>query len=150
MSALELLKTDKDVFLYVKNHLLNQNYKCQDEDYSDCLYRSNSDDGLMCAVGCLISDINYNPGLEHKNIEEPDIIEALDNSMPNWLINIKMLTRLQNIHDGKRVEDWKFYLDELDSIYGENAKVKNYNNEITNQSDEGYNEYWHDQNLKSK
>jgi hypothetical protein len=30
-----------------------------------------------------------------------------------------MLTRLQNIHDGKCIEDWKFYLDELDSIYGE-------------------------------
>ena len=150
MKALELLETDSDVFRYVSNHLLRQNYTCQDKDMLECLYKSESDDGLMCAVGCLISDINYKPSLEQKNIDNPDIMEALNNSMPKWLINKKLLTRLQNIHDNKPVEEWEYYLGELESIYGKDTKIKSYDNEIINQSDEGYNEYWHKQNQENK
>ena len=150
MKALELLETDSDVFRYVSNHLLRQNHKCQEGDMLDCLYKSESDDGLMCAVGCLISDINYKPSLEYKNVDNPDIMEALNNSMPKWLINKKLLTRLQNIHDDKPVEEWEYYLDELESIYGKDTKVKSNDNGIINQSDEGYNEYWHKQNQESK
>lgn len=150
MKALELLETDSDVFRYVSNHLLRQNHKCQEKDMLDCLYKSESDDGLMCAVGCLISDINYNFGLEYKNVDDPLILEALGKSMPKWNINIKMLTRLQNVHDTTSVEEWEYYLDELDSIYGKDTEVKSHDNGIINQSDEGYNEYWHKQNQESK
>ena len=121
MKALELLETDQDVFMYVRDHLLRQKQPSKDKMGMECLYKSDSDDGLMCAVGCLISDVNYNPGLEQKNIANPDIMEALDRSMPRWLVNKKLLTKLQIIHDNKPVEEWKDCLDDLgDSLYENN------------------------------
>ena len=124
MKALELLETDKDVFNYVKNHLLNQNYKCQDEDGEQCLYKGQFNDGLMCAVGCLISDVYYNPGLEEKNIYHPVILKALSNSMPKWKINVKLLSKLQLIHDRFPVEKWENELSQIGNVYNEEQEVQ--------------------------
>ena len=123
MSTLELLETDKDVFNYVKNHLLNQNWKCQDEDGLECLYKGQFDDGLMCAVGCLISDTYYHPGLEQRNVGNAAILEALNNSMPKWKLNLKLLSQLQTIHDRFPVEEWEDQLNEMSDAYNEEQEV---------------------------
>lgn len=51
----------QEVFNKVANHLLKQNAKSLNDD--GCAYRG--DKGMMCAIGCLIPDDKYTPGIEN-------------------------------------------------------------------------------------
>lgn len=110
MKAKEMLTTDEGVFEFVKQHLLNQGQKS--EGVSSCFYKKNN--GLSCAIGCLIENEFYVDNLEFKNGDDPIVIDAVKKSLPNWVINKNMLLDLQVIHDEYEVEEWEFRLQELE------------------------------------
>ena len=106
---------DQEVFKFVKNHLLAQNAVSRfsdggfsPDDPATCAYRGF--DGLKCAVGCLITDEAYFPGLERKNMWDDAVLAALLTSgvddlemySPRWC----MLKRLQGLHDNDQPADW--------------------------------------------
>lgn len=110
MKAKEMLTTDESVFEFVRQHLLNQGQKS--EGVSSCFYKKNN--GLSCAIGCLIENEFYVDNLEFKNGDDPIVIDAVKKSLPNWVINKNMLLDLQVIHDEYEVEEWEFRLQELE------------------------------------
>lgn len=105
-----MLTTDEGVFEFVRQHLLNQGQKS--EGVSSCFYKKNN--GLSCAIGCLIENEFYVDNLEFKNGDDPIVIDAVKKSLPNWVINKNMLLDLQVIHDEYEVEEWEFRLQELE------------------------------------
>ena len=105
-----MLTTDEGVFEFVRQHLLNQGQKS--EGVSSCFYKKNN--GLSCAIGCLIENEFYVDNLEFKNGDDTIVIDAVKKSLPNWVINKNMLLDLQVIHDEYEVEEWEFRLQELE------------------------------------
>jgi len=102
----------QQVFDTVVNHLRQQNAKAQKMLDSDnrvlrCMYRS--PDGLKCAVGCLITDQEYDDHFEKVG----DVQDLLD----EWSLPISLFERLnphrillvtlQKIHDNLDIEDWE-------------------------------------------
>lgn len=96
----------QDIFDKVYKHLLNQGTKSIDDD-GKCLYRD--EDGMRCAIGCLIDDKNYNINIENKNIYSTLVKNAIKKSNKGIRLNIKtvsMLGMLQDIHDEDNPENW--------------------------------------------
>lgn len=105
--------TKKEIFEKVRDHLLKQNALSKDEFDGRCLYRS--ENGLKCAIGCLISDEDYRDSFEGKNIR--GIHEIIINKiLPSDLDGengIVFLQKLQNIHDLAPIGAWEKNLNEL-------------------------------------
>ena len=78
----------QEIFNKCSEHLLKQNRKSIAESVG-CLYRD--DNGLTCAIGCFITEEEYNPDME---------------VMP-------LLMALQAVHDNHDVEDWEISLKEV-------------------------------------
>lgn len=121
------LKTDREVFEYVKNHLLKQNE--QSSHGSGCAYRDGQ--GMSCAVGCLIDDDHYHEDLEDNDVFDGGVIDALLESVGNWLFEVDdclsdkrilMLRLLQQIHDCTQPYTWEYDLNDLESkIFDDNS-----------------------------
>jgi len=119
MKTLQELTTDWDVFEYIKNHLLMQGERSMMEDNTICAYLS--PEGKKCAIGSLITEDNYNPNMEESPISVSIVRNAVQNSVPNWDINIDMLGELQFIHDNDMIsKDWEYHLEQfgLDKFIG--------------------------------
>lgn len=86
--------TAQEVFDTVVRHLHTQGKPARSGDDSMCEYRTM--DGLSCAVGCLISDEEYNPDMEGMRV-----CGLIENNYATPLIieHQKMLGLLQNVHD---------------------------------------------------
>lgn len=108
-----MLNTDQEIFDTVARHLLNQGKRSAvvDSDIggNGCRYRT--DDGLMCAVGCLINDEAYAPDLEGKPSWSPEVRFALRESGINLGFNrdktSDLLGDLQQLHDDTPPDDWR-------------------------------------------
>ena len=121
------LKTDRQVFEYVKDHLLKQNQ--QSSHGSGCAYRGPY--GMSCAVGCLIDDDHYHEDLEDNDVFDGGVIDTLLMSVGNWLVEVNdrlsdkrilMLRLLQQIHDCTQPYTWEYDLNDLESkIFDENS-----------------------------
>lgn len=83
----------------IRDHLVKQ--KAQSADIGGCKYRS--DDGNMCAVGCLIEDNHYAPDLERKGVSSSDVKDAVGQSIHVKLDSnsIELLRLWQNYHDAR-------------------------------------------------
>lgn len=84
------------LFNKVARHLLKQGVRAANGELMTCQYRTS--DGKRCAVGCLISDRYYKPGMEGW-----DVIGLIDEgfNLPSSIIeNGRFLADLQDIHDG--------------------------------------------------
>lgn len=85
-----------EIIQFVARHLILQNARSYDQD---CMYRSEK--GLTCAVGCLVSDAEYDPEMEGINISGAIFakfnIEALRRSL---------LNSLQVVHDSIMPYQW--------------------------------------------
>jgi hypothetical protein len=93
--------TAQEIFDTVVAHLRKQNEVSVD-DVGVCKYRS--DDGLKCAVGCLIDDDHYEPSMEGKTVEI--LIEL--GLLPEHLKPHKnLLIELQTIHDHDDPGNWE-------------------------------------------
>lgn len=128
MHQINLQKTFDTVYI----HLLKQGKKAErktpDGKPFACQYLA--DDGLKCAVGCLIPEENYTPKIEglsvhslfFTSIHDPDHKEH--NLLTNILCkslgvpyltknDIQFLADLQNIHDQRDPEFWPSELKRL-------------------------------------
>lgn len=84
----------QETFDYVVMHLYRQGKPALSSN-GHCDYRT--DDGLMCAVGCLIPDSVYKVDMEGYRVGR--IVK--DFILPDYIKNnVKMLRSLQNVHDG--------------------------------------------------
>ena len=116
MKTLDELKTDRDVFEFIKNHLLTQGQRSLMDNEITCAYFGF--EGKKCAVGALIREDIYHSSIEEKPVNHSLVQSAITKSVPNWKINIEMLGELQSIHDGASDYDWEMVswkLDEFES-----------------------------------
>jgi len=106
----------QEVFTKIVNHLRKQNAKSMAmifppepsrEDSYGCAYRG--DGGLMCAVGCLITDEAYTDRMENSPAYSSFVIDILEKS---GLGKIDMadgnfLRAMQKIHDDVPIDAWE-------------------------------------------
>jgi hypothetical protein len=95
----ESLTNPADVFNYVVGHLRKQGCQSlQEGEDGGCAYRG--DGGTMCAVGCLITDDEYDPRWEGDGIYHLITGECSPPALKKRLEpNCKMLMDLQEFHD---------------------------------------------------
>lgn len=105
------LTTREEVFDYVEAHLKKQGYRSMLAGRRPglaCAYRGV--DGAACAVGCLLADDEYDPGMENNSVMElADLFGTTgmfrNLALPERLIpHAKMLEALQDLHD--RSANW--------------------------------------------
>lgn len=94
-----IFTTDQQIFDHITAHLLKQGRRATSPAAGYyCRYRT--EDGLKCAVGALIPDDRYDPGMEGHLVSELvpnfllDIIQT-----PQLGTTIDLLRQLQQIHD---------------------------------------------------
>jgi hypothetical protein len=93
--------TQQVVFDTVTAHLLNQMVPSKLKE-GVCAYRGAG--GLQCAVGCLISDDEYDPAMEDMTVL--DLLET--GQLPKRLEeHVEFLSELQMIHDDHAVAEWE-------------------------------------------
>ena len=118
-AKIKLLTNPTDVFNYVVDHMQKQGKQSLFEGGDTCAYRG--DGGTMCAVGCLMTDDEYDPSWENKgitvlveqNMLNPDLKKRIEP-------NLQMLSDLQLLHDnylsyedGELTEDTKIRINNL-------------------------------------
>jgi len=116
MKTLDELKTDRDVFEFIKNHLLTQGQRSLMDNELTCAYFGA--EGKKCAVGALIREDIYHSSIEEKPVNHSLVRSAVTKSVPNWIINLELLGELQSIHDNANEYDWEMVswkLDEFES-----------------------------------
>ena len=90
--------TNQEAFDKMVAHLRKQGQKAQEN--GTCRYRTK--EGLMCAVGCLISDAEYKRGMEGMGVEHMmaayEVLQDLD---PPFL------AEMQDTHDAYDPADWE-------------------------------------------
>lgn len=111
----------KDMFNYVKEHLLKQGEHSIIENNTGCAYRGAN--GLQCAVGCLIPDSLYELDMEGESSSSllnnyPQVDGYLCDKygiQPDGYDKMRTLLRsLQTIHDNRDVSIWSEQLDKLE------------------------------------
>jgi len=85
--------TDQEAFDKMVRHLHSQNWEESKFTYDGCAYRG--DNGMMCAVGCLIPDDEYIKAIEYKDYKTA---KELCPSLAN--ISDNVLKEMQLFHDG--------------------------------------------------
>ena len=106
------------VFKKVAEHLLQQRVRSVNVEEDFCMYR-NPDNGLTCAVGCLITDAHYYPSLENASADSEVVCEAVSQSIGSPLNknDVRLLYRLQEIHDYDEPKRWREKLNEAAEMY---------------------------------
>lgn len=115
--------TPQQIFDKVATHLFTQNAKALNEHDSviACVYRST--DGKSCAIGCLIDDETYEPGMENKSFDRL-MGSRYKAVLPPWFSpNYQLLQALQRCHDGQDVDHWRHKLTEIADDFGLNKDV---------------------------
>lgn len=108
MKTLREIDTLGDLIDYVEAHLVKQGIRAWAS--TACAYRGA--DGTSCAVGCLITDEHYAPGLEGSSVDSeaggPAILAAVEASLGRKLSHDvrHVLRGLQHIHDLHAIEAW--------------------------------------------
>lgn len=104
--------TNQELYNKVRKHLLTQMAKSTFPSIqASCAYRG--DNGLKCAIGCLIPDEHYSSSLEGYTARNEEVMRAAGLSIEN----INLAIDLQKIHDCHRVEKWATKLDYVASDY---------------------------------
>lgn len=103
----------QEIFDKVSNHLLTQNKKSVDINFSDkskyCRYKFGN---LKCAAGCLIPDIDY-----HESIEGQSVNKVAYFIESGYTLDERSLIRkLQKIHDSFPESSWKSELKKLGKL----------------------------------
>lgn len=110
------MPTRQETFDVVARHLLTQNKRSRVIDEgavsSSCAYRG--DDGLKCAVGCIIPDEYYTKDFEGNRVDHEIIRDLL-----NFLgYDLALLKQLQNVHDLFEPHRWAKHLRDTAHMYG--------------------------------
>lgn len=123
---IEGIKTKQDLFNFVATHLIKQNRQSRASNTGTCAYRGK--DGTKCAAGCLLEDEWYKPEFEGRSVFAVEVLPMFEKSIgrtiegseylpPNRPVDsritdvpdeseIRMLQRLQGIHDGYSPMEW--------------------------------------------
>lgn len=119
------------VFDRVAKHLLKQNAKAVLPDDYTCAYRGQN--GLKCAVGCLIKKAHYDPRMEGatptdkpRSRAEKRLRTSLKLSLGLKKLDSKLLALLndlQIVHDGYDTPRWPGELAVVAARHGLNTKV---------------------------
>lgn len=91
---------NQEIFETVSRHLFKQGKRSVSGSGSCCLYRGPN--GTSCAVGCLIPDDQYNPGMEYISVDR--LIENFVDTTPvlkSLKRNVGLLAELQSAHDSE-------------------------------------------------
>lgn len=109
--------TKEEVFTEVSEHLIKQGARSVRvlNDRTVGAYYGN--DGLRCAVGCLIEDYNYSEEIEGKSLNCPSVQSALGEIADDEDI-IGLLSELQEIHDNVPVNLWPQRLTDVANDWG--------------------------------
>lgn len=116
----------REIFDKVKEHLLTQNAQSLGavNEFGDPVCQYRSDDGKMCAVGCLIPDNLYRIELEGRNVTDDTILAVLNDAgilsekdIYRYSQKNMMLSDLQVLHDHTNVENWPEGLDVIEYRY---------------------------------
>jgi hypothetical protein len=114
----EINMNAQEIFDKVATHLIKQGKVSVGED-GFCAYRGN--DGLMCAVGCLIPDDIYHVDMEGANADS-----LLSYDLPSYFEeNIDLLLRLQQNHDSCQYGEYEILkrLEKTADAFGLNKNV---------------------------
>jgi len=102
----------EEVSQKIADHLTRQKAVSKNID-EHCKYRG--DNGLMCAVGCLITDTEYNSTIEGQTVIEPGVMKIVLSSIAPELgaaamytTGVDKLTALLGM--------WQDYHDSIDSV----------------------------------
>jgi hypothetical protein len=106
------MKTNREVFDFVKNHLLTQNERSMINGV--CQYRGNS--GLKCAVGCLIDNVHYDKDFENQAAYNQSVKSAVQASI-GFEPDNSLLCALQGVHDYEPVKEWPMHLKRVEARY---------------------------------
>lgn len=105
----------QEIFDTVAAHLIKQGRPSKvRKDYTDmCLYRGPR--GTSCAVGCLMTEDEYDPEMEHNSVTHLDEFEKGRAFLKRMGEENKGLLRdLQEVHDYQMINDrGRFYLRDL-------------------------------------
>lgn len=107
------MKTRQEIFDTVATHLLKQNAKALDDAF-ECVYRN--EEGLMCAVGCLIPIREYKKSIEGFTVGHTPVdmlLQDLGIDVLNDKRTASLLSKLQLVHDEYQVETWLQRLTEI-------------------------------------
>ena len=124
---LSAITNDVQALRHIAKNLIKQNMKSKllayefDEETGDdivindddCAYRGmdvKTQTDTKCAIGWLIMDNLYDPDIEGKTAIDDDVLDAVNDSTPNWNKTDKsmaMLSFAQRIHDGYEPKDWQ-------------------------------------------
>lgn len=112
--------TNQQIFDKVATHLLKQGAKSQQHtgEQPTCAYRG--ENGMMCAVGCLIKDEDYRPAFEgygvaaipnykeQCNFDVKFLADALSKAEidVNSSDTVLLLSELQQLHDQTAPSEW--------------------------------------------
>src|SRR3990167_10848904 len=109
--------TKQEIFDKIALHLLRQNKKSVNKS-GFCAYRGTN--GLKCAAGCLIDDLEYKPEMEIHNFgmvfttdNGINVFDELLKNKPYLYDNLELIKTLQRIHDNHNVCEWKEELNYL-------------------------------------
>lgn len=96
---------DQEAFDKMVSHLRKQGCRATGSNTTGsnvCLLHA--ENGLMCAVGCLISKDDYDPIMEYQPLSdlfsEVDVLKSL---------NFDMVWEMRNIHDSENTSDWELH-----------------------------------------
>lgn len=104
------------VFDKIRRHLKKQGRRSEKLPLF-CAYRN--EDGLKCAIGCLITDEFYTQNLEGQAIEANAVLKAVAASLGTTLSkkDKDFLGELQTIHDEVHPDDWEDRFEDLADRY---------------------------------
>ena len=111
-------------FEHVAMHLLRQGKKSL--RWGHCAYRG--DDGLKCAVGCLISDEDYDPAMDNEGGEGGVSLDTQRGACLVWPalddcpLTVDELQELQRVHDCLLPVDWPIWLRRFANDFGFDAR----------------------------
>lgn len=108
--------TAQEMFNKVAAHLLSQGKRAIDEHHR-CRYRGAN--GTKCAIGCLITDDRYSPGIEASGAQDIHVREAAGYGIEL----IGLACDLQKIHDNASPANWRTTLENLATLYGLTTEV---------------------------
>ncbi len=102
--------TDQETYDKVKTHLLAQMERSVEGGV--CRYRGPN--GTACAVGCLIPDGKYFPGMERESVW--DVMQRWPGAIP--CDNERLLSLLQRVHDVEDPDEWATELAAVAYFFG--------------------------------
>lgn len=116
------LKYEQEIFDRVVNHLRTQQAVSRSAEVGPmgkpgCAYRG--DNGLKCAVGCLISDNAYSPFIEGEPVSAGMVRRALLRSGVRMTTRLEaVLSQLQAVHDTEQIRHWEGWFKDIARRYG--------------------------------